>query len=249
MRKVLIGFIVAVVIVLAIGVAIVVGAASSLPSGEHPAVDFRNPQISADRAAVVPELEAQLEEVESRFGAERVGPRWRIDRCEAGQDNFTRQDRYAYTCRMAVVQLMPVGDPFAVNAARLGEALLEGDCPDGTDTDRALAEPYHHPRQLDSSTGDCTPGLRYAAPEIRHWLTVRPTADDVEVAKTYLGSRCRPSLREEYCDSDAVDLRAAAAAASPDAAYLAIVVADDSYHSIPWDCPWPASWFRDSCMR
>jgi hypothetical protein len=108
---------------------------------------------------------------------------------------------------------------------------------------------HDHPRQLDSSTGNCTPGLRYAAPEIRHWLTVRPTADDVESAETCLGSRCRPSLREEYCNSDAVDLRAAAAAASPDAAYLAIVVADDSYHSIPWDCPWPASWFRDSCMR
>jgi hypothetical protein len=48
-----------------------------LPAGEHPDVDFQNTEISAARAAIVPELEAQLEAMERRFGTGRVGDRIR----------------------------------------------------------------------------------------------------------------------------------------------------------------------------
>ncbi|MGH3077232.1 MAG: hypothetical protein ACRDPZ_03520 [Gaiellaceae bacterium] len=222
-------------------------AISSLPSGELPDVDFHGDDISASRAAVVPELEAQLDSVEDRFGAGHVGSRGRIDRCEAGQDNFTRQDRYAYTCHLEVVQLMAVPEPFAVEASRLGEALLEGDCQKGTDTDRALAEPVSHPRQLDASSGACAPAASFS-PRIMRWLSVPPTADDVQLAEIYLRPDCRTaSIRRGHCDSDPLDLRTLAAVAPPDAAYLAIVVAEEQYSAIPWDCPWPASWLRERC--
>lgn len=230
---------IALVLAIVVLVPVVVGGcalsliASSLPSGEHPQVDFRNPEISAARAAVVPELEAQLDAVEARFGREHVGPRLRFDECEAGQDNFTRQDRYAYSCRMQIVQLMPVREPFVPNASALGEALLEGECPDGTDTDRALAEPFSHPRQVDSSTGDCTPGWRDPAPEIREWLTPESAGEELHSALFYL--RCRTSYRGEFCASNRADLRTAVEAAPPDAAYLALVVADDFYYGVPWD--------------
>lgn len=71
-----------------------------LPAGDHPDVDFRSPEIEAARTAVVPELEAQLEGMERRFGATPVGDRIRIDRCERGFDDFTRTDQHAYACRM-----------------------------------------------------------------------------------------------------------------------------------------------------
>ena len=58
-------------------------------------------------------------------------------------------------CTLQIGELMPVREPFEAEAARLGEALLDGECPNGTDTDRALAEPVSHPRQLDASSGAC----------------------------------------------------------------------------------------------
>jgi hypothetical protein len=243
-----IGCILAVVILLVGGCGVVMLAASSLPSGELPEVDFRGAEISTDRAAIVPELDAQLDGVERRFGAEHVGPRWRSDRCEEGQDNFTRTDGYAYSCRMQIAQLMPVGEPFSQNASRLGEALLAGDCPGGTDTDRALAEPYHsRPEQIDGSSGDCTQGYREPGPEIRHWFARSASDDELETARNYLGARCDWIDARDHCETSQIDLRAAVDAAPSNAAYLAIVVADDEYHSIPWDCPFPASWVRDSC--
>ncbi len=176
LRAFLIGCLLAVLILFVGGCGVVMLAASSLPSGELPEVDFRSAEISADRAAIVPELEAQLDGVERRFGAEHVGPRWQFDRCEEGFDDFTRTDRYAYSCRMQIAQLMPVGEPFVRNASRLGEALLEGDCPGGTDTDRALAEPYHsRPGQIDSSTGDCASG--YTRPCSGDQALAHPRAD------------------------------------------------------------------------
>jgi hypothetical protein len=183
--------------------------------------------------------------MEARYGRGHVGPRWRIDWCEEGQDNFSRTDGNAYSCRMEIVQVMAVRKPFEANASRLGEALLEGRCPNGTDTDRALAEPYHsHPGQLDSSTGDCAPEWG-EGPWITKWLPGRPTADEVERAGFYL--RCG-GRSEAYCDAGSPGLEAAVAAAPADAAYLAVVMVDDSYHSVPWDCPWPASWVRDICQ-
>ena len=180
-RTFLIGCGVVVVVLVVVGGCGLAAVVSQLPSGEHPDVDFRNPEITAAREAVVPELEAELDAVEGRFAAERVGPRGRIDRCDAGQDNFTRQDRYAYSCRMQVVQLMPVDEPFEPNASRLGEALLEGDCPDGTETDRALAEPRLNVGQIDASSGDCTPGVSVGGP-----------ADQALVARQADSERTRP---------------------------------------------------------
>ena len=49
--------------------------------------------------------------------------------------------------------------------------------------------------------------------------------------------------------STAIRIRSTSArladAAPPDAAYLAIVVADEQYSTVPWDCPWPATWLRE----
>jgi len=84
--------------------------------------------------------------------------------------------------------------------------------------------------------------------EIVRWVSVPATEDDVQLMEICVRSRCRTSsARREYCDSDLVDLHALAAAAPPDPAYLAVVVADAQYATIPWDCPWPASWLHESC--
>jgi hypothetical protein len=222
---------------------------SRLPAGEHPDVDFESAEISAARAAVVPELEAELDAVLERSGFRPVSDRARLDRCEAGHDDFTRQDRYAYSCRMEVRQIVEVPAPFPENASRLGEALVEGDCPDGTDTDRALRELTGDVLDLSSSRGDCTPGVSVGAPEIEGWLPAQPTADELERARLVRGGteRCWASIEREHCDVQRLDLNAALAAASPDARALAILVARDGYHQVPWDCPWPASWFADRC--
>jgi hypothetical protein len=187
----------------------------------------------------------QLDGMDRRFGATRVGDRIRIDRCERGFDDFTRSDQYAYACRMALVELIPVREPFDLEASRLGEALLEGDCRDGTDTDRALAEPFHHPRQLDSSTGDCTPGTRVPGPEIRGWVRVPPEVGEIELTENLL----RPSCFREFCKVDPVDLAAAVDAAPPGTAALAVVEASKAYYLVAWECDWPASWFKDLCQR
>jgi hypothetical protein len=221
---------------------------SELPAGNHPDVDFRSAEIEAARAAVVPELEDQLAGARKRFGAERVGDRMRVDYCERGFDDFTRQDQSAYACRMTIVELIPVWEPFRQEASRLGEALLEGDCPDGTDTDRSLAELHDHPRQLDSSTGDCTPGIRVPGPEIRGWLPARPSAEEVDIAEIPFGSRCRP-FGDEYASCDLRALRRIAGAAPADAEWLALVEASETYYLVAWECDWPASWFNDRCGR
>jgi hypothetical protein len=218
---------------------------AELPAGEYPSVDFENQEISAARAAIAPELEAQLEGMERRFGARPLGERIRIDRCERGFDNFEGTTQYAYSCRMTIAELIPVREPFKQEASRLGEALLEGECPDGTDTDRALPEQFSHPRQLDSSTGDCTPGYRVAGPEIRDWLSVAPTIDEIELAEQLL----RPSCFREYCDVGPLDLRAAVSGAPAEAAWLAVVQADETYYLVAWECDWPATWFNEICRN
>jgi hypothetical protein len=219
-----------------------------LPAGQYPDVDFESAEIDAARDAVVPKLEAQLAGMKRRFEAERVGDSTRIDFCEQGFDNFEGETQYAYMCRMALVELIPVREPFDHEASRLGEALLEGDCPDGTDTDRALAEPHDHPRQLDTSTGDCTPGYRDPAPEIRGWLAARPSEQDIELAEIPFRARCR-TYGYEYARCDLGALRRAAAAAPDDAEWLALVAAEETYYLVAWECDWPASWFKDLCQH
>jgi hypothetical protein len=216
-----------------------------LPAGSHPEVDFRSPEIEGARDAVVPELEAQLEGMERRFGIGRVGDRMRVDYCEPGFDNFEGSTQYAYMCRMAIVELIPVREPFRQEASRLGEALLEGDCPDGTDTDRALAEPFDHPRQLDWSTGDCTPGIREPGPEIRDWVRLPPEAGEIELAENLL----RPSCFREFCEVSPLDFAADVDAAPPGTAALAVVQAAETYYLVAWECDWPASWFKELCRR
>jgi hypothetical protein len=245
LRRVGIGCGIAVMVLVLLAGCGIAAAISDLPSGEHPDVDFRNREISAARDAIVPELEGQLDQMGRRFGAERAGDRIRIDRCERGFDDFTRTDQFAYACRMTLVELVPVREPFKEEASRLGEALLAGECPDGTDTDRALAEPFTRVTQLDSSTGDCTPGLRIQGPEIRGWLSVPADPDEIELAENIL----RPSCFREFCEIGALDLGASAAAAPPNAAALAIVQAQETYYLVGWECPWPASWFRDVCKN
>ena len=183
--------------------------------------------------------------MERRFGATPVGDRIRIDRCERGFDDFTRTDQHAYACRMELVELIPVDEPFRQEASRLGEALLEGDCPDGTDTDRALAEPFDHPRQLDSSTGDCTPGVRVPGPEIRNWVRAPPEVGEIELAENLL----RPSCFREFCEVGPLDFAAAVDAAPPGTAALAVVEAAETYYLVAWECDWPASWFKSLCRR
>jgi hypothetical protein len=234
---------VAVVVLLLVAGCGVASVVSSLPSGEHPDVDFRSAEIGAARAAVVPELEQQLDGMERRYGASRVGDRIRIDRCEEGADDFTRTDQYAYACRMALLELIPVGAPFEREASRLGEALLAGTCPDGTDTDRALSESYSRPVQLDSSTGDCTPGTRVPGPEIRRWIGMPADAAEVDLAERLL----QPSCHREFCDVGPLDLDGGVAAAPPGTTALALVEAAETYYLVGWECPWPASWFRDIC--
>jgi len=237
-KRVVIGFVVAVVVVLAIFAVVIVGAIQSLPSGDHPVADFEGEEIAAARRAAVPQVEAQLDAVERRYGREHVGPRGRYDRCEAGQSNFTREDAHAYVCRMQIVQVMPVGKPFKAQAALLGEALLEGACPGGTDTDRALARRFSDVRHLHSSTGDCEPGYHTPSPVIDGWLPARPSPDRLDLATYLLPGPCRvSSYPPEHCEELPLDLRAAVAAAPADAAYLAIVVAgwSEEYYEIDWE--------------
>jgi hypothetical protein len=236
-KRVVIGFVVAVVLVLAIFAAVVASALNSLSSGDHPDVDFQGKEIAAARRAAIPQVEAQLDAVERRYGLEHVGPRGRHDHCEAGHSDFTREDAHAYVCRMLIVQVMPVGKPFKEQAALLGEALLEGDCPHGTDTDRALAKPFSDVRYVPSSRGDCEPGYHIPSPMIDGWLPARPSADRLELATYLLPGPCRRSFPPEHCEEIPLDLRAAVAAAPADAAYLAIVVAgwSDEYYEIEWE--------------
>jgi hypothetical protein len=237
-RTFLIGFTVALLVV-ASGAAFVRAELSSLPSGELPEnFDFRGREITAARRAMGPVLEAQLDGVERRSGFERVGPRGRLDTCEEGQDNFTRQDAHAYVCRIEIVQVLAVPKPFRKNASRLGEALLAGDCPDGTDTDRALAEPFHHVQDLDETSGDCTPGLYESeGVSLNGWLPAEPTQEQLERAKHDLPLTCYPWYARQFCEERILDLAKAVDAAPPDAAYLAIVTAGEfqNYYEVPWE--------------
>lgn len=236
-KRVVIGFVFVAVVAL-LFVAATVSALQSVPGSEHPDVDFRGAEISSARRASIPLAEAQLDAVERRYGRKHVGPRGRHDRCEAGQSNFTRDDAHAYVCRMQILQVMPVAEPFEANASRLGEALLDGDCATGTDTDRTLAESFSDPRYLRSSTGDCHPGYHTPSPHIVVWLPVHASAERRRSATYLLPGPCRQrSYPREHCEEIRLDLRAAVAAAPPDAAYLAVVVAgwSDEYYEIEWE--------------
>ncbi len=243
LRRILAGCaIVALVVLLVAGCAV----AGSLQSGTLPEVDFGSDEITAARDSVIPVLDAELDAVERRSGFEPVGPRGRRSRCDEGQDNFTRQDEYAYTCRVELVQLVAVPEPFRENASRLGEALLDGECPDGTDTDRVLAaEPLDEPPNLTRSTGDCTPGFRYRGPEIVGWLPAEPTADELERANVVSWPQCRSY--DVHCEADPADLGALVPDPPSGAAWIAIVADGDTYYTAQWDCPWPKSWFAESC--
>lgn len=221
---------------------------SELPAGEHPEVDFQAEEISQARAAKIPLLETELDEVEARFGAPHVGPSARVDRCEPGQDNFTRQDTYAYSCRMTVYTVMPVADPARDSLSRLGEALLDGTCPEGTDTDRRLRERGGDPGSLIWNSGDCRPGLSEGGPRIVTVVPVPLRPGDAGSVSAY-GVRCSPyvSPGRGRCKAEHLDLRRAAAAAPPGTTWLAVVAAEDTYYLVPWECSWPASWFRESC--
>jgi hypothetical protein len=218
-----------------------------LPAGDRPKVDFDGAEISAARAAMVTELEAQLEGVERRYGIESHGGRARIDWCERGFDDFTRQDQYAYSCRMALAELLPVREPFESNASRLGEALLEGDCPDGTDTDLKLAEAFGDPRQIHPSHGSCQSGFGSFFPQIADWLAVPTTRQELESVGT-LDVRCT-AYPGEYAQCDLGPLHRASPRVPARTAALAPVEAGETYYLVAWKCDWPASWFRRSCRN
>jgi hypothetical protein len=176
-----------------------------------------------------------------------VGPRWRVDRCEAGQDNFTREDQYAYSCRIRVVEPLPVRAPARAELSRLGEALLPGACPGGTNVDRELAERSGRPEQLLWVSGDCTPGQLAGGGELVKVLSAQPSAEDASLLEVYLG-KCGPSpIAREHCVAEPIDARSAAASAPSGTEWLAAVSAWDVYYLIPWECDWPASWFKGSC--
>jgi hypothetical protein len=247
-RRVALGCGVAALVVVLVGGCAVAAVISELPSGEHPHVDFQGAAISSARAEKISQLEARLAEVERRFGAEHVGPLGRVDRCEAGQDNFTRQDTYAYACRIHVFQVLPVREPVAGSVSRLGEALLAGACPVGTHTARQLARHFGDPERVLWSSGDCTPGTSTGGPQIVTVVPADPAPGDAQSVETFLRTRCDAvTLAPEHCEASPPALRSAAAVAPPGTAALAVVAASDSYYLIPWECPWPASWFRERC--
>jgi hypothetical protein len=138
-----------------VGLLIGSGAAiySSLPHRELPDdFDFHGKEITAARGAAVIELRDRLDAFESRAKLDHVGARERSDRCSPGQDNFTRQDEYAYVCVLEIAQLVPVAEPFYSNASRLAEALVEGDCPGGTTAEQELAKHLAAPEELNDET-------------------------------------------------------------------------------------------------
>lgn len=246
-RRVVAGCGIAAVVALLVGGCGLAAVVAQLPAGEHPDVDFEAAEISSARAAKAAELERELDAVDARYGAGMVGPRWRVDRCEAGQDNFTREDRYAYSCRIRVVELLPVRAPARAELSRLGEALLSGACPGGTNVDRELAEHSGRPEQLLWVSGDCTPGQLAGGGEIVKVLSAQPSAEDASLLEVYLG-RCGPSpIAREHCVAEPIDAPSAAASAPSGTEWLAAVSASDAYYLIPWQCDWPASWFKGSC--
>lgn len=237
-KRVVIGFVVFVGIVVAIFTVAAVSALQSLPSGELPAdFDYHAEGITDARAAKFSELEQQLDDVAARFGADYVGGSGWVDRCEEGQANFTRQDAHAYVCRIEIVRVLPVQELFLANAARLGEALQAGQCPDGTDTDRTLAEPFSDLQDLNSSRGDCMPGYYDPAPQINGWLPAKPTADQLERARFDLPLTCYPWYEPDLCREKPLNLGRAIAAAPDGTDFLAIVTVGgtDEYHTEPWD--------------
>jgi hypothetical protein len=210
---------------------------SEFRTKEPPAdFDFRGAAITEARRAAAAELGAELDAVERRSGIEQVGPRGRIDRCQEGQYGWTAKSPDAYWCQMEVLQLFAVGKPSRIEAARLGEALMEGDCPEGTDTDLALREePYLG--DMEESTGDCRQGVRtnsrFGPLVINGWMPARPNRYELKQAAVFrLPAGCFPTDR--LCDETPLDLRTAAKAAPRDATWLGIVVAYRSYYEVDW---------------
>ncbi len=233
-----------VVIGLVIVVAVIVGllhaAASALPNGELPEdFDFHGEDISAARADRFAELEAQLDDVAERFGSAYVGPGGWADHCDAGFDDFTRRDEHAYRCWLELGRIMPVQKPFAANASRLGEALIEGDCPTGTETDRILRDVVDV-QELEESSGECSSRHYLDAPVISGWLPARPSTAQLESAGFDLPYKCYEHGRSP-CDQRLLDLERAVDAAPEGTVALAIVTAGGDlheYHTVDWDRPW-----------
>jgi hypothetical protein len=237
MKRVVIGLIVvAAVLILALLHAL----ASALPNGQVPGdFDFYGETISAARADRFAELEEQLEEVAGRFGVAYVGPSGWADHCDEGFDDFTRRDTYAYRCWIEIVRIVPVQKPFEANASRLGEALLEGDCPHGTETDRILRD-IADVQELEESSGECSSRLYLDAPVISGWLPADPSAHQLERATSDLPLKCYESARG-HCDERLLDLGGAVAAPPEGTVAFAIVTAGgnlDEYHTVDWDRPW-----------
>jgi hypothetical protein len=246
LRNVLIGCGV-VLAILAVGgcsIAIV----SAIPYGVHPDIDFRGAEISAARGSLAGALEADLDGVERRSGFAPVGGRARHDSCDAGQYDFAKEDPYAYVCRIRIYQALALPEPFAENASRLGEALVEGTCPHGTETDLALTRPYDSPQDLWRTSGDCVGGRELGGPRIIGWLPARPSPAELKHARLRFSHACLSSFRREHCEVEPLDLRELIAYAQSGASDLAIVIAEDTYYNVPWDCPWPASMLRASCQ-
>lgn len=210
------------------------GIYSWLPHHELPDdFDFHGEDTTEARQAAVEKFEAQLEAVERRAEIDHAGPSGRIDWCDPGQDNFERNDQYAYSCTIQLIQLFPVREPARAEASRLGEALIDGDCPNGTTTDLALAEQLHL-EDLPETGGDCTLGSQLVAPRIIGWLRVKPTRAELQVAADRLPSPCALHQEPELCEETRLQLAAAVAAAPRGTAYLAIVSAGGSYHHVDW---------------
>ena len=237
-KRVVIGFVVLVAVILgSLHVA-----ASALPNGQPPEdFDFHGEEISAARSERFAELEAQLDGVENRFGASYVRPSGWVDQCDEGFDDFTRRDAHAYRCWIASVRIMPVQKPFAANASRLGEALIEGDCPNGTETDRNLRGLLVGDLQdLEESSGECSGRLHVDAPVISGWLPADPSAQQLEWATWDLPLECHRSVHG-HCEERRLDLERAVAGAPEGTVALAIVTAGwnlDEYHSVDWERPW-----------
>jgi hypothetical protein len=195
--------------------------------------DFHGEDITEARREAVEKFQGQLEAVERGAKIDHVGPSGRIDWCDPGQDNFERNDQYAYSCTIELVELFPVREPARADASRLGEALIDGDCPNGTTTDLALAQ-HPHLEDLPETGGDCTFGSQLVAPRIVGWLRAKPTQAELSAAAFRLSSPCAQHQEPALCEETQLQLAAAVAAAPRDTAYLAIVRAGGSYHHVDW---------------
>ena len=83
-----------------------------------------------------------------------------------------------------------MAEPFYANASRLAEALVEGDCPDGTEAEQELGKHLAAPEELNKTDGDCFGGTLAGTPVISGWVRADATSDQRGLARFHLPATC-----------------------------------------------------------